>query len=59
MRDSSDRLFERVVLWTGFVILVLVAIVAFMLVIAGDVVGRAGGVALLWVVNSLLKTLRK
>ena len=35
------------------------AIVAFMLLIAGDVVGKAGGSALLWQVIRLLKILKE
>ena len=59
MGDSANSLFKQVLLWTGWVVLVCTGIVAFKLLIAGDVFGGAGGVALLWVVDSLLKTLRK
>ena len=52
-------LFVAVLLSTGRMILVGTGIVAFMLCIEGDVIGRAGGVASLWTVDSLLKTLKQ
>lgn len=59
MGKPPEDLFGQVLHWTGLVILVCTAIVAFVLLIAGDVIGRTGAVALLWVVDSLLKTLKK
>jgi hypothetical protein len=59
MGVSGNGLSEQVLLWTGWVILVVTGIIAFMLLVGGDVLGKTGGVALLWVVDSLLKTLKR
>jgi hypothetical protein len=59
MGDSAKDLVEQVLLWTGWIVLVCAGIVAFMLLVEGGVLGGAGGVALLWTVDSLLKTLKK
>jgi hypothetical protein len=57
--DSVKGPSEQILLWTVYVILVIAGIVAVMLLHQGQVVGDAGGSALLAQVVSSLKKLRK
>ena len=49
---------ERLVLWTVYIILVVAAVVALMLLQQGQIIGDAGGSVLLAQVVSSLKALR-
>jgi hypothetical protein len=55
MRDASGPS-EQLLLWSRYILLAAAGIIALLLIVAGDVTGKAGGSVLLWQVISSLKT---